>query len=477
MSNNFSFLFGEEAANANTIEQAAQKSKKIFLRTTGQLYLYEEPNKGRKLSAFEALERYGENAIKEVIQNGVAVIFGGKGEPGKTLQERRKDCQIKLESLAGILRENKETLERIESNNDICPIRIAERIASFLDLDERFIANKVGAFGDPNVATRLRTCGENEIKKEKDKIKFLEAAWIIRTYYRVCNYLHEDSIDLKKFEDTPYFGQYGSYDFKTYLVGYELANFTRQKLGIEKSAPILSMRKLCEDQFNIPIISSQIDDKNIYGATISSNSKRGILINFEYLEKHKRNVFVRRNTIAHELCHFIFDSDKYLNKIIIDNKSTLNELNNKFANNPLINIERRANAFAAEFLAPQEAVLEIFKSKKQELDGIKAVMEHFGVSFSVARFQIQNADRNIQIPSSTVDFDVETDSWIAAEDSITSCIPDRYRISPQRMGKFAKLVLMAQRQNFISDQTANIYLGVNINDTELVQYLSKILFE
>jgi hypothetical protein len=66
-------------------------------------------------------------------------------------------------------------------------------------------------------------------------------------------------------------------------------------------------------------------------------------------------------------------------------------------------VERRANAFAVQFLAPQIGAVGTFRAAST-IDRLRSVMDRFGVSFTVARYQVWNgSDRTIDFQSLSAD--------------------------------------------------------------------------
>lgn len=87
-----------------------------------------------------------------------------------------------------------------------------------------------------------------------------------------------------------------------------------------------------------------------------------------------RKLTALRMTLAHELCHALFDGTKLSDFGLVESRSDLQEAR-----------EQRANAFAAHFLAPREAVLRFLRDRGLR-DGerpaaihVRALSEHFGM--------------------------------------------------------------------------------------------------
>jgi len=137
-------------------------------------------------------------------------------------------------------------------------------------------------------------------------------------------------------------------------------------------------------------------------------------------------------------------------------------------------VESRANAFAAEFLAPRAAVLEIVKHASSDSESIERVCSWFGIGPSAARYQIQNADKTrgpVVMPHFSID---PSDEWKIAEDFTAGYLPPLPDALVNRRGRFAYWVANAVNQRLISLDTAGSYMGLDraITQHEAAQLLS-----
>jgi hypothetical protein len=201
----------------------------------------------------------------------------------------------------------------------------------------------------------------------------------------------------------------------------------------------------------IPLVQSELPE-NFAGATIANGNARGILVN---VAGRNENVWVRRTTIAHELGHLLWDPDQRLNSLRVDDYIDI-ERDALFGGTDYV--EQRANAFAVEFLAPQAAVEAEFRKYGDASSGVAGVMQHFGVSFTVARFQIWNAlGRKIDFDELHTSQLKPSDEWNGKESFTVDFFPiDSTPIS--RRGAFAGIVVAAEGKGLISADTAQSYL-------------------
>ncbi len=115
----------------------------------------------------------------------------------------------------------------------------------------------------------------------------------------------------------------------------------------------------------------------------------------------------------------------------------------------------------------------LYNSQTDKESGIRKVMEHFGVSFTSAKFQIWNAlQRTIPLESFSVSNIDPTDEWKGRE-SYTMDYFQPSNVARSRRGRFAWYVVKAMKQNLISEDSAAVFLGCSKD--ELKQHADQIL--
>src|SRR5262249_5809226 len=121
-------------------------------------------------------------------------------------------------------------------------------------------------------------------------------------------------------------------------------------------------------------------------------------------------------------------------------------------------VEQRANAFAVELLAPQQAALQTYRSGTT--DPLATVIDHFGISFTVARYQVWNAaERGIPLEQIRTQRRRPDPAWEAGERYTTVYHPVRGLADhPARAGRFSAVVLRAAQTGLISWDTAGEWL-------------------
>lgn len=441
--------------------ELARGSAVTYVRSLDQLSEWVPSAKGRRLSALEALDAYGLDALVEVAIEGSAVICASAEAVGRVLVQRREQLGLDIRHVATRARVSPEVVQAAEASRRL-PIRDCERIARALGLDERFLSFKAEPEGNERIAVRLRVIGDANPRMSHSTVSALaEAAWVAMTQVRL-----EEALDLRPDPSGIEHNQnYGTPDYPAYQWGYLLAGDARKRLGLG-SAPITSLRELSEDHLGLPIIQADLGE-SIAGATVEAGSRRAIVVN---LSGRNRNVYVRRATIAHELGHLLYDPPHQLNDLRVDDYDDLDKSADQLSDR----VEQRASAFAVEFLAPQTAALELFHTPGE--DPLGAVMDHFGISFTAARYQIWNAlERGVPLESLVSDRGRATPEFEARETFTVDYHPVR-NIRPTRAGRFSAVVVRAAEGRIVSWDTAAEWLETAERDVRAAAPAIRSLF-
>jgi hypothetical protein len=138
-------------------------------------------------------------------------------------------------------------------------------------------------------------------------------------------------------------------------------------------------------------------------------------------------------------------------------------------------VEQRANAFAVEFLAPRKAVVEC--KEKAEHDPVGAIMDAFGVSFTIARYQLWNAlDRRPPLESLGAATRHRPLPEFEAEEAYTADYHPIRGLPTSRAGRFSAVVLRAATESVVSWQTAAEYLQCEERDVKAAGEALRELF-
>lgn len=434
----------------------------LLVRSQDQI-AYDSPQAtGVRYTKRQVESQFGQSIFDEIDEFGAAVVVTSLSEPSKTLRERRESMGFDVAAVARRAGVAKAVVENAESSSVSSDFGDLVRLAIALNLPRDLALGRVSGGGaDTSFAARLKkemnaaTRTQGDVWTEKTAqalaMSLSEAAWVVEKQYELDAAAQGA---LSKFDYCP---DYGSKINPAYEIGYELAHEARELLGFGKDAPIISLRTQVMEKLHLPLIQLGLP-KGIAGATVCSNRYRGVVLN---TLGDNSNVWVRRFTLAHELGHLFWDEDERLDVVNVDNYSALKD--GQFTGAGRF-IEARANAFAAEFLAPREPVAELFGGETSVETGIRAVMELFGVNFLCARHQVMNGLRLLGVSAQKIanveaSTRVETEpsvDWVAREDSYPFFPAG---VSNSRRGKFSEIVVEAVSQDLITRQLASLYLG------------------
>lgn len=433
---------------ADSAESAARKSKRTFVRGLGQLAEDHPSATGRRLTALEALQSYGIETLAEVGAEGFARLAPSAEVAGRFLKLRREQLGLDYRDVALRAGVDQKVVRAAEESRRL-PLRTYERIARSLGLDERYVTVRAEPIGNERIAVRLRTIGEADEHLSPRTVSALaEAAWVAMTQVR----LEEEFGFGPRPTGIEPSRDYGSPGFPAYECGYQLARDARErlKLGIK---PIMSVRTLADQTLGLPLIQAELDE-SIAGVTMEvtsskSSLRRAIVIN---LAGSNRSVFVRRATIAHELGHLLYDPPASLSDLRVDSYADLEAPVEQLPDY----VEQRANAFAVEFLAPQEEAMKLYQSTAQ--DPLGEVMRQFGISFTAARYQIWNGmQRKIPIEEIATRWHEFPADWEGREAYTADYHPLR-GIQRTRAGRFSAVAVRAAEEGLISWDTAAEWL-------------------
>ena len=427
----------------------------LFVRGKYQLARYEPGSAatGRRLTEHEVLEAYGPDVLPEIDERLSAVLLAGGGTIEAALRNQRRALGVTQDQLARAANVPPETVDRAETDADQLEFRELEHLAFVLGLDPAKLSVDEHAGADPELGVRLRVLETDQAApagarlSARAVLRFSEAASIVRSQGQLQRWLSKPG-EASEFEPSSDYGP------PAWSAGYDLAEFTRRRLGIGLQ-PIDSMRDLVEGRLGIPIIQVGLP-KAIAGATIASNGQRGIVLN---VEGANSNVWIRRATLAHELAHILFDPEERLSNVRVDSYDDVARNAEHGIQSP-DSVEQRANAFAVEFLAPRKAVLDFVPSPSQvRAESIEKVMSVFGIGRAAARFHVGNAWwRQAELPPESAIRAEPTHEQQASENFTLDFFQPK--VTPaQRRGRFAILTAEAFDAGLITADTAAQHLA------------------
>ena len=434
-------VFGPELSG-DTPWERARSSQREFVR--GQTMLAEASAEatGHRLAAAEALNNFDFSTLLTAVEEGQAPLVRERIEPARTLRRHREALGYTQQHLARLANVTAEDVVKAETPGNVSPIRILERLALPLAIDERVLGFKTQV-GAEELGVRLRQLAHAEggVGLSPMAVAALaESAWVIARQKSLLSLIGAPSSDgLQRFPPDD------DYGYPTYERGYSLAIRARQLLGLDPEAPIDSMRHLVSETLNIPLVQTRLG-RGLAGATIATGEARGIVVN---IEGDNQSVWVRRMTLAHELGHLLWDPAQKLNRLMVDRYRDL-AINSSYRRDP---VEIRANAFAIAFLAPPAVVDRMVYQADDILSAVFEVARYFGISVTAAAAHVGNVSRvHVVLPRGSA-FPEPSDEIRAQEDFTIDFFPIK-NIPPALVGRFAWAVARALDEKVISKDTA-----------------------
>lgn len=434
-------VFGPDSWG-ETPGERARSSRREFVRGQTMLAKASEEATGHRLAAAEALDSFGFQTLLTVIEEGQAPLVRDRSEPARTLRKHREALGYTPQHLARLAKVAVEDVVKAETPGKISSIRILERLALPLAIDERVLGFKEQV-GVEELGVRLRQLAHAEgsaIFSPTTVAALAESAWVIARQKSLLSL-----IGVPNTEGLGRFQPDDDYGYPTYERGYCLARLARQILGLDSEAPIQSMRGLVADTLNIPLVQTRLS-RGLAGATIANGEVRGIVVN---IEGDNQSVWVRRMTLAHELGHLLWDPAQKLNRLTVDRYINL-AVNSSFRRDP---VEVRANAFAIAFLAPPAAVGRMVYQANDILSAVFEVARHFNISVTAAAAHVGNVSGVRVVLPRRCRFPEPSDEVRAQEDFTIDFFPLK-DTSPALVGRFAWAVARALDEKVISKDTA-----------------------
>lgn len=170
---------------------------------------------------------------------------------------------------------------------------------------------------------------------------------------------------------------------RPYVKGYEAAEALRKRLG-NPSGPLVGLRALIEDRFDTLVLFRAFVDDRIHGLAARSSGARLIVLN-RNIEKET----TRRFVLAHELAHILYD--------LSEDAAILDEPDDRFTLDKSPR-EKRADAFAAMFLAPRTGVRALLGDPSatttltKARDFVERARLEFGLGFESMTWHLKNLD-------------------------------------------------------------------------------------
>jgi len=161
-----------------------------------------------------------------------------------------------------------------------------------------------------------------------------------------------------------------------YEEGYRLAEDVRDELGIQPDQLRIDILAVLEE-LSIRVEEVELDSNSIRGVAVAGNGfSPAILVNTK--SAYNVNEAGRRFTLAHELCHILFDRTR---------ARKLSHVSGPWAS---ARIEKRANAFAAMLLASPPAIRRSLAGSSDS--EVRRLATDIGFGYSALVEHLYNAD-------------------------------------------------------------------------------------
>ena len=343
--------------------------------------LYNPTIDGRVLSSYEAYSRYGIEVFDEIYEYNTYLITKNYDEPASTFKDIRLDLGYSVQELSELTGLTIDIINSIENPRIKNSIDKLEHLSVFLGIDDKTISKEIN-YHHNRFALRLKALSNSELTNLREiKAILCKSSSIMNSIQYLYDSLYNKN-DQKRCLFM-YNNDYNDNNKYAYDYGYKLANEFRKKLNI--TGPIFDLTDLVRSVLKIPLLIIDLPPE-ISAITLSTDSNiRGILIN-----KKKNIISSFRNSLAHELCHVLYDGPKYMKSINYEKETINNDSELDF-------IEKRANAFAVELLTPVEEI-------KYQLNdhNINELAEKYGVGPLSLILHIRNR-LHIDVDQSTMD--------------------------------------------------------------------------
>ena len=409
-----------------------------FVRSQNYISEYKKNATGRQISAFEMAVIYGDK-INEILDYGSAKLRISKVEPALSFKNARESLGLTIKQVANRLNLSEREVADAEDYTTRTKFSILSSIAHLYGITDYEISSKQIS-KDRSYLTNLKTFSKKSSLELSTICEISTAIWIAKTQKELEKYL-----DIKpKYSVMQIQEKMNSISNleEPYKIGYRLAEITRDTVDL--SSEFVNIKEIY-DLFGVPLIQTDLSE-SIAGVTICNNDFKAVIINSDKYH----NEISKRMTLAHELCHVLFDNE---DEYFVDLKNHIDNDCDNF-------VEKRANAFAIYFLAP----LDKFYQENAIVDP-EEISAKFGISKYEVELHMKNFSLNINKLNNFYD------SHEKIKHNITKVINDISidSIPKSRRGTFYTRVIQALNEKILLPCTAASYLHCSESDLINIQ--------
>lgn len=324
------------------------------------------------------------------------------------LRKARNDLGFSIDEVALEAGWTKHRLEQLEASDDP-DVSEALTLTDLYGVDVDALLDDEGS---PSIPVSALLRAQQADISARARFAITAAASVARDARRLRDALgHEDTwAKLESFQHRPESDDPGEAE--------ALAEHVRSRLDLGDKV-IGSVSALAAD-LGVLVLWAELDRD--VDAISMANEELGGLIVANTAGQHMGSGCQRRITLAHELCHVLFDRPRMAN---LDRFCVTGSVDENHEHRD--NIERRARAFPAYFLAPRAAVARIWSAGGPPAEKVADVMRTFGLGYDATRHHLHFLGMlGRHEPIGTVSADLSP--WDEAE-----AIPDPWRNTVQKV--------------------------------------------
>lgn len=279
---------------------------------------------------------------------------------------------------------------------------------------------------------------------ERTREAIAHASLIARQYVDLGNMLGIPSAYQKLRDCYRHEGEYEGAG-KTWKIGEDLGLRVREDLGLGLG-PVKSVRELAEEDLGVLIIHSNLRSSDVAACSFSSE-RTGPVVVVNRAGENARP-WRWRFTVAHEICHVLFDELSQTDLGAITGYSDHEEETSSDA------VEQRANSFAITLLAPKDGVLDHLRRMEATAlpEQVRGLMVEWGINFKAARYRLQHVGwaPKSELHSLAGVETKEPEEWRTAEADLLDTFFPCPSVPEDRRGAFARRVVHAYSSELIS---------------------------
>lgn len=297
---------------------------------------------------------------------------------GARLARRRIEAKVELAFLAERVGASAHALERFEAGQGGLGASVLMRLAVSLGLPSAsFLHTKVAeepALIEPAVLLKEATPA---FLTDGDRAALATGLRRARSFAALGHILGKKSLGGT-------FKSYPAVDENPHEDGYSRALQIREDMP-ERPHALRGLRRILEDRFDILVVNLRFADPNVLGAACRSGAARLVAVN-----SGLGSETARRFVLAHELAHHLLDLTE---QGASADEGDYNNTRYWFDRPPN---EKRANAFAAMFLAPRNAIATLLGPPRGTMElarartAVETVCREFGIGFAAAAWHVHN---------------------------------------------------------------------------------------